>query len=90
MVSVYSDPDAELLQASYGAAWSCMYNGLSALKMVDVKCVQSVVAVIPFPHVCPPTNAAVSDMCAGPYYIVEKMGLEVRQLGGIDDILSEE
>jgi len=67
-----------------------MYNRNVSLKLVDVKCVQSVVAVIPFPHVSPLVTTAIVDMCSGPYYIVEKMGLEVRYLGGTDDILTDE
>jgi len=90
MTSVYSEPDSEILQASYGAVWSCMYNGVSALKVIDVKLVQSVVAIIPYPHVHPPADAAVSEMCSGPYYVVEKMGLEVGRLGGVEDILTDE
>ncbi|KAI0309598.1 hypothetical protein OF83DRAFT_1033854, partial [Amylostereum chailletii] len=71
MLSLYSPPDEDLFEQLYGAVWSCMYLGQGSLVVVDAVCIQSVVAIIPFPHTSPRNHRGQVD---GPFYVVEKMG----------------
>lgn len=80
MVSLYSAPDAGLLRESLGTVWSCQYQGDTGMRVVDVKSLQSVVAIVPFPG---------HSILNGPAFFVEKMGLEVGCLGGIAENIGE-
>ncbi|KIY48972.1 hypothetical protein FISHEDRAFT_21250, partial [Fistulina hepatica ATCC 64428] len=51
MVSVYSPPDQELWKLSHETLWCCEYRGQEALKVVPVSLIQSVVGMVPFPHI---------------------------------------
>jgi hypothetical protein len=47
VVSVYSPPDAALLELSFGTVWSCKHQGEHGLHVVEIEQIQAVVAVIP-------------------------------------------
>ena len=47
LVSVFSDPNYRVLQESFGTSYICQYQGDTALKMIDVKSIQALVAMIP-------------------------------------------
>ncbi|KIL56752.1 hypothetical protein M378DRAFT_88875, partial [Amanita muscaria Koide BX008] len=49
LVSVYGEPDQELLEQSHGTLRVLEYYGNNALQVIDAKCIQSVVAMVPFP-----------------------------------------
>ncbi len=47
LVSVYSNPDRQILEESFGTSYTCQYQGDNALKVIDVKSIQALVAMIP-------------------------------------------
>lgn len=72
MISIYSLPHPDLLELSHNTLLSCSYQGQNSLRVVPVKFIQSVVAMVPhepFP----------GDM---QFFVVEKPGLDVTLLGG--------
>lgn len=84
LVSIYSPPNQALLDASFNTLWSCTYQGDAGLKVVDVKTISSVVAMIPHnAHNFP------GDI-VGHFFVVEKPGLDVAHMGGNDEEITEE
>lgn len=75
LMSLYSSPDANLLQLSYGTVYSCMYRGENSLRVVEANTIHSVVVIVPFTH--PASNKT-------PYFVVEKPGLELADTNSID------
>ncbi|KAH9074395.1 hypothetical protein EDB83DRAFT_2203920, partial [Lactarius deliciosus] len=71
LVSLYSLPDPTLLRISLKTLWSCEYLGDGALKFVDVRAIQSVVAMIP--HSPSIDGRPAEDR----HFLVEKLGLDV-------------
>ncbi|KAG1728826.1 hypothetical protein EDD22DRAFT_788983 [Suillus occidentalis] len=47
LVSLYSDPDHELLKESYATFYSCSYHGDEGLAVISTSSIQSVVAMVP-------------------------------------------
>jgi hypothetical protein len=80
LVSVYSLPDEELLQASFFTLWSCTYHGDETLSIIDIKSITAVVAMVPLP----------SPASVERYFVVEKPGLDVAHMGGKDEELTDE
>src|SRR5215475_2594338 len=75
LVSLYSHPHPELLKASYNTLWSCTYSHDNTFSVIDVKSIQSVIAMIshqPFPDVINQADR---------YFVVEKPGLGAALLG---------
>jgi hypothetical protein len=76
MVSRYSSPDQTLLKSSYNTLLSCTHLGQSGLIVVDVKHINSVIAMVP--------QRAFGGDSTQRYFVVEKPGLEVARLGGVE------
>lgn len=74
MVSVYSPPDPDILEESYGTVWSCTYAGVGSLKVYPVSFIKAVVAVVPFEHGVARESTR--------HFVVEKPGLDVGILSG--------
>ena len=70
LVSVYSPPISELLISSHGTLWASRYQGSNMFRVIDVKSILSVVAMVPL------------DAVEGHFFVVEKLGLDVAFLGG--------
>ncbi|THH20286.1 hypothetical protein EW146_g1041 [Bondarzewia mesenterica] len=70
MVSLYSDPNPDLLKQSYGTYWSSKHQGDTALRVIDYHTIKSVVAMVPI---------------ADRYFLVKKLGLEIVRLGGSEE-----
>jgi len=79
LVSVLSRPDMNLFKESWWTVWSVTEQHDDGLRVVDVKSIQSVVAVIPHNHHC---NEDESDER---FFIWEYMGLEMQLLSGALD-----
>ena len=47
LVSLFSDPDPTLLRLSVNTLWSCEYQGDAALRFIDIRSIQAVVAMVP-------------------------------------------
>ncbi|KAJ7711774.1 hypothetical protein B0H16DRAFT_1343411 [Mycena metata] len=71
-VSVYSDPDAEILEESYGTVIQCDYFGEEALEVIAVGDIQAGVAMIPIGE-------------DGAYFVAEKLGLDVDAMAGMEE-----
>ncbi|KAJ7138747.1 hypothetical protein C8R43DRAFT_817736, partial [Mycena crocata] len=69
LAAPYTRPDRDLLTASSNTLWVCRTTGQSALQVVDVKTITSVVGMVPFQN-------------DGRVFVVHKMGLDVGKLGG--------
>jgi len=47
LISMFSPPDQEVLEESHRSTYICRYEGMAALRVVDVKAISSVVAMVP-------------------------------------------
>jgi hypothetical protein len=47
LVSLFSKHNPTLYRLSVNTLWSCEYQGDSALEFIDIKCIKSMVAMIP-------------------------------------------
>ena len=64
--------------ASHDTLWSCEYQGDTAFRFIDAKTIQSVVAMIPHKPVIE------AQQLGEWFYLVEKPGLDVAVIGGMD------
>ena len=76
LVSLFTAPDATLLARSHGTLWSSRYQGEAELRVIPVKSVISVVAMVPHK--------------GDRFFLAEKPGLEVAWLGGVAEELTDE
>jgi hypothetical protein len=79
LISLFSKPDEHLKTLSMNMLWSCEYQGNDALKFIDVKTIQAVVAMIPHkPKIpgCPPSQC---------FFLVEKLGLNVATIARVEE-----
>ena len=86
MVSIYSPPDAYLLKESYGAVYSCWYRGDADLRVIEAKNILSVVAMVPHPA----SQAHILPNMENRVFVMEKLGLDVMSLTGIQEQDGEE
>ncbi|KAI0312257.1 hypothetical protein OF83DRAFT_1067502 [Amylostereum chailletii] len=93
VVSLFSRPDTELLEVSYGTALLVCYKGDVKLCVVSVKAIWSVVAMIPLPEhlrIDEPAPIPTEAYTVGRgYFVVEKLGLDVI-LRGWSEIVPED
>ena len=97
MASIYSAPDHFLREASYDTILSCTYLGNTSLRIVDIKSIESVIAMIP--HCVRRALGIEQIMVQGlailmetadewnwenRFFVVEKPGLEIAFMGGIE------
>ena len=78
LMSIYTKPNPTILPKSHNTLWSCKYRGDLALRFVDVKTIQSVVAIIP--HM-----PAIEGSLSGRFFLVEKLGFDVAIMAGIEE-----
>ncbi len=74
IISVYSQPNPILLTESHGSYASCQYFGDDNLVAVDVRCIESVIAMVP--HSPPYSNDHEHH-----FFLVERPGLDIINLG---------
>ena len=84
LVSLFSKPDPALLRLSVNTLWSCEHKGDSALKFVDVKCIQAVVAMVPH------APAIEGREACERFFLVEKPGLDVAVMVGAEEDISRD
>ena len=82
LVSLYSNPDVDVLRLSHDTLWSCEYHGDSALKFIDVGVIKSVVAMVPH---SPVING--QEACDR-FFLVEKPGFDVALIAGTEENMS--
>jgi hypothetical protein len=83
VISPYSSPVQDLLIRLHGTLISCKYFGDRHLIVVDITCIKAVVAMIPH---SPPGMDKDDEY----YYLVERPGLDVTDLGGIHEVFDSE
>jgi hypothetical protein len=79
LVSLYSAPNAELLQESFQTVYLCTYTGVQGLWVVPAKTLMSVVAMIPLDHNEPNVR-----------FLMEKPGLEVAMMANRGEEVQDE
>ncbi|KAF9786834.1 hypothetical protein BJ322DRAFT_1106936 [Thelephora terrestris] len=82
VVSIFSDPNNELLESSFQALHVCKYQGNQALQVIQVDAIHSVVAMIPFDP--SPESDSISQI-GQRHFMVEKFGLDMDGLRGVQD-----
>lgn len=75
LVSVWSEPDLGMLQDSFNTIYSCVYTDQTDMRVIDVKEIVSVVAMVPM-------TPRDGDQCSR-FFLVEKPGLEITYLGDV-------
>ena len=81
LVLLYSAPHPKLLEVSHNTLWLCEYQGDSSLKFINVKSIQSVVAMIPH------TPMIEGQQAGEHFFLVEKPGFDVAVIGGMDEVM---
>ncbi len=79
LISLYSRPCPTLLKLSVNILWSCKYQRDSALLFVNVKSIQSVIAMIPH---TPLVDGQPVSKC---FFLVEKPGFDVAMMVGMEE-----
>jgi len=77
LVSRYTDPNQELLRLSHGTLYSSYYLGTSALQVIDVSRIKTVVAMVE--HQRPEEYKEINMGERKAMFLVEKMGLGFTQ-----------
>jgi hypothetical protein len=76
LISLYTAPDVTLLARSHGTLWCSGYQAESELRVIPAKSIISVVAMVPHKDDC--------------FFVVEKLGLEVAYMGGVEEDMAGE
>jgi hypothetical protein len=82
LVSIYSNPNQDLLRTSYQTIYACSHQGNAALQVIDIKSIISVVALVPFFVVNPDGTI---EQPEDEFFLVEKPGLDVATLIGEEE-----
>ncbi|KAF8809746.1 hypothetical protein BYT27DRAFT_7254467 [Phlegmacium glaucopus] len=82
LVSRYSPPHADILKKSYNTYWSCTHGRIEDIEVISVKTILSVVSIIP--------HKLFQDDSDHRYFVVEKPGLEIACLGGVEENIPDE
>lgn len=82
LVSMYSQPNQELLRESSNTLWACKYSGDDNLRVVDLSTITACVSMQPLPPLPTDTDRL--------WFVVEKSGLDDDQLTGFDGQLDNE
>ena len=84
LMSLYSKPDEYLLSISANMLWSCKYQNDGVLRFINVKTIQSIIAMIPHRPEIP--GLPLSER----FFLVEKLGLDVAIMAGIEEDIPED
>lgn len=80
MLSIFSDPDQELLRKSSQTVYECHYRGQEVLQVVEFNSILSVVGMVPCFQVMPDGVIVVPENL---YFLVEQPSLEVARFFGL-------
>jgi hypothetical protein len=72
----------DLLQESFNTVYSCVYVGQTDLRVIDVKKISSVVAMVPMK----PSEGAQSER----FFLLEKPRLEIMYLGDVPTVVDND
>lgn len=82
LVSLYSPPNPELLKQSHQVVYSCRAPEDGIFQLIDIKAIQSVVAMVPYFKVLPNGEIFTPE---NEYFMIEKPGVELAQYRGVQD-----
>ena len=74
VASVFSPPDQELLDLSHQALYASHYRGDDALITIDVKCLESVISMVPYYKITLEGEIEIPDT---KHFLVKKMSLDI-------------
>jgi len=77
LVSLYSPPNEHILQMTHHTLLVCRYRGDTALMVVGIELILSVVAMAPFPFLI--------DGQDEQYFMIEQSGLDVIEADALED-----
>ena len=75
LVSLWTLLDLEKLKESFDTVYSCVYTDQTYLHVIDMKMITSIVAMVPMTW-C-------DGDCSSHFFLLEKPGLEITQLGDV-------
>lgn len=81
LVSLYGQPDADLLEDSYHTLWVSKYTRNESLRLITINSIISVVSMQPYP--------GDSEEELNRWFVVEKSGLDDVVLSGYVDPIDE-
>ncbi len=87
MIYLYSDPLPDLLQDSFETLRVCKYLGSHSIAVVDVRTIQSLVAMIPFPL---SEQEAPDTRLLNTFFVGEKLALQENGQPTSDDLEDDE
>ncbi|CDO73553.1 hypothetical protein BN946_scf185014.g23 [Trametes cinnabarina] len=92
LVSLFGARDENLFARLYGTVWLCPYRGNDALRVVEVSCIQAVVAMVPDSDVVIDLSDALEPhyQKGRNYFLVEQLGLEISHRDGLMDVVLED
>ena len=73
MVSVYSPPDHNLLEKTFGTLYVCQYHGDTALLVIPVKSISALAAMIPCFSLTPDGEVLTPE---NEWFAMEKLSIE--------------
>lgn len=82
IISMYSQPNTNLLMVSHGTYASCQYFGDDTLVAIDVLHIKSVVAMVPHN----PPHSKDSELH---FFLIEQPGLDIANLGSNEESISK-
>ncbi|KAF8064082.1 hypothetical protein FPV67DRAFT_1419918 [Lyophyllum atratum] len=82
VISVFAPPDRGLFERSCQTVYACRYLGNTSLKVIHVRQIESVVAMVPDFKV---TEAGHIETPDDRYFLVEKLGLGLTELLGVQE-----
>ncbi len=87
MLSIFGQPDKRFLDKSLNTLIVCRKGGENDIVVVDACCIEAVVAMPPLPLM---EIEAADESYQDLYYVAEKPGLEVFQVGGDSETADDE
>jgi hypothetical protein len=82
LVSLWSEPNMDLLRDSSGTVYSCVYQGVAELRVINAKTITSSVAMLP-------VTPRDGDHSAR-FFLLEKPGLEIMASGDVSTDAADE
>ncbi|KAI9467136.1 hypothetical protein BJY52DRAFT_1111656 [Lactarius psammicola] len=82
LISVWSEPDPQLLNESSQAVYACVYHGQDNLRVIEAKSITAVVAMVPMR----PADGDHSDL----FFLIDKPGLDTMALADVSSEANDE
>ncbi|KAL0062384.1 hypothetical protein AAF712_010730 [Marasmius tenuissimus] len=84
MVSLSSEPDQDLLTKSHGTVYLCNYEGQAAMKVIGVKKIKALVAIVSDCQISEEEEIIVAPTNC--YFLVEKLSIQGQEFCSLGDM----